>query len=79
MVGIVEAEASYSLDVLGRQRRQQEPDVGDVFCDVVPSKDVARHDPGLPRLGDVSDAAWENCISVVRLAIPGKEANESLV
>lgn len=79
MVGIVEAEAPYSLDVLRRKGGQQKADVGDVFCDVVSSKDVARHDSGLPRLGDVSDAARQNCIAVVRLAIPGKEANESLV
>lgn len=78
MVSVVEAEASHGLDVLGCQRGQQQADVGDVVRHVMSTKDVAGNDSGLPRLGDVTDAAGKDGIAVVCLAVAGEEANESL-
>lgn len=78
MVGVVETEAPHGLDVLRRQGGQQHADVGDVVRHVVPAEYVARDDAGLPRLGDVGDAAGQDRIAVVRLAVAREEADESL-
>lgn len=78
MVGVVETEASDGLDVLGREGRKQKADIGNIIRHVVSSKDVTGHDAGLSRLRDISNAAWENGITVVCLAVPGKKADESL-
>ena len=78
MKNIVEPEASHGLYILQSQGRQQQPYIGNIVCNFVLSKDVANDDLGLLSLGNVCYAFRQDSISVVYLAIPGKEADESL-
>lgn len=75
---IVETQTSNRLDVLERERRQQQAHVGYLVCHLMLPKDVAGDDPSPLRLGNIRHAPRQDGISVVYLAISGEETDESL-
>lgn len=79
MQRVVQAEAPDRLDVLQRQGREEQPDIGDVVGDLVLAEDVPLDDARLLGLGDVGHAGGQDRIAVVDPAIPGEEADESLL
>lgn len=78
MQGVVEAQTPNCLDVLERERRQQQAHVGHLVRHLMLPEDVAGDDPGPLRLGDVRHALRQDGISVVYLAISSEEADQSL-
>lgn len=76
---IVETQTANGADVLWGERRQQQPDVGNLIGDLMLPKNSADHDPGLLGLGDVRHALWQDGIPVVGPAVLGQEADKSLL
>ena len=67
-------EAFAGLAEPGKGRRAY----GDGARDVMLAENVAGDDPSLLRVGEIGHAAREDCVAVVRLAIRGEEAYETL-
>ena len=79
MSSIVQPQTPHCPDVLGSQRRQQQPDVSHNIGDGVLAEDVALHNASLACLGDISHSPRKNGIAVISPAIPSQEANKALL
>lgn len=75
---IVQAQTTNSVDILQRERSEEESDIGDFIGDTVLSKDIALDNASLLGFADVGHATRKHGISVVRTAVPRKKANKSL-
>lgn len=78
MVGVVEADAANRAHVRGRERREEQANVGYLVGDMVLAKDVAMDDSGGFGARDVGDAAREDGVAVVGSSVAGEESNEAL-
>jgi hypothetical protein len=78
MLGVVQTQASHSLDILDGEGRKQQPDVRNLVGDLMGPENIPGHDPSLSRLGDVGNALRQNGIAIVHLTVPGEESHEPL-
>ena len=79
MLLVVHPQAPDSPDIFRRQRSQQQSDIGHLVSDLMLPKDIAGDDAGLLSLADVRFTQRQDGIAVVRPAVLGQEADESLV
>lgn len=78
MLRIIQAQAANALDVLGRQGRKQEPDIGDLICDVMLAEDVTCNHARLAGSGNICYVGRENGVAIVGPTVAGEESNETL-
>lgn len=78
MLLVVQAETSDRLDIFPCKRGQEKLHFGNLISDAMLAEDVALDDPSLGGFCDITDPGGESGISVVDMAVFGKEADEAL-
>ena len=78
MLGVVQAKASHSTDMLRCQRSKKKTNVDNLIGDLMVPKNIAGDDMRLFRFAYVGLAVREDGITVVDSVIFGKKPDESL-
>lgn len=79
MFGVVEPQASNSLDMRLRQGGEQQADANFLVRHIILAKDVTLDDTGALSFGNVTDSLRQDGIAVICAAIFGQEADETLL
>ena len=78
MARIIQAQAADSLDVVPRKRSKEKANISYLISYSGRAENIAFDDSGGFGFGDVGDAFGEDGVPIVRMAITGEEAYESL-
>lgn len=78
MFGVVEPQASDSLDMRLCQGREEQAYANFLVRHIILAKDVSLDDTGSLSFGNVADSLRQNGITVICAAVFGQEADETL-
>lgn len=79
MLCVVQAQSANRGDILPGQRRQKRPHFGNLVCNFMLAEDITFDHLGRGSFADIADAAGEDGIAIVDLAVLGQESNETLL